>query len=201
MDTDLAPTPAPTGENSGCAIGCVVGVLFLVMLVVGGAWVLDELVKGLDGDGQLEQVGASGGVADPLGPGVVARYEDGLNVTVDPPHREPDGTYSFTVTYENGTDEKILPGGESSEDSVSEAGPAPLSVRAGEPLDNYSEYDLTWLNRQESAFLLILPLDGGETRSVPVRVKPSERGTPVTVEVAPPDDGYRDTAHFQFVLD
>ncbi|MFD7062821.1 hypothetical protein [Streptomyces sp. NPDC059906] len=201
MDTDSASTPASTGENKGCVTGCTLVLLFLTLLVAAGAWALDELDKSLDGDGQLEQTGASGSVADPLSAGVVARYEDGLNVTVDPPQRESDGTYSFTVTYDNGTDEKILPGGESVEDSISELGPAHLTVRAGESLDDYSEYTLTWLNQQESAFLLILPLDAGETRSIPVTVQPSERGIPVTVEVAPPDDGYRSTAYFHLVLD
>ncbi|QFX86290.1 hypothetical protein GEV49_20735 [Streptomyces sp. SYP-A7193] len=182
-------------------MGCLVAFFVLTLLVVLGARALDDFEKSLDGDGQLEQVGASGSVADPLSPGLVARYEDGLNVTVDPPQRKPDGTYSFTVTYDNGTDEKILPGGESVEDSVNEWAPAHLTVRAGESLDDYSEYNLKWLNEQESAFLLVLPLDAGETRSIPVTVQPSERGIPVTVEVAPPDDGYRSTAYFQFPLD
>lgn len=32
---------------------------------------------------------------------------------------------------------------------------------------------------------------------MPVRIKPGKNGISVTVEVAPPDAGYRDTAYFQ----
>ncbi|MFF6995746.1 hypothetical protein ACFY93_12395 [Streptomyces sp. NPDC008313] len=200
MDTDSDRTDAAP-VKSGCFTGCAIGMLVLTVLVALGAWQLGELEKGLDGYGQLEQSGASGSVADPLGPGATARYEDGLKVTVSPPRRGADGSYNWTVTYDNGTDEELLPGGDSADDSVSELGSAPLTVRAGESLDDYSEYDLTWVNRQESARLLMEPLGEGETRSIPVAVTPIERGIPVTIEVAPPGAGDHETAYFQVTLD
>ncbi|MFF8032414.1 MULTISPECIES: hypothetical protein [unclassified Streptomyces] len=198
MDTDPAPTDAPTAENPGCFIGCAVAMLLLTVLIALGAWALEEFEKGLDGDGQLERTGASGSVVDPLGPGATARYEDGLEITVSPPRREADGTYDLTVTYENDTDEEVSLGGETLGDAVGAA----LTVREGEPLDDHAVgHYLTWMNWRECAFALTPPLGEDETREVTVRVRPDKRGTPVTVEVIPPDDGYRETAYFQVTLD
>ncbi|MEU1012494.1 hypothetical protein [Streptomyces sp. NPDC005890] len=198
MKTD--PTPNSTASGSeGRWIGCCAfAAIAIVALLAYGAFALDNLQKGMDGYGQMEQDGASGSVTEPLGPGSTARYEDGLRVTVGPPHAEAGGAYAFSVTYENGTDDELLPGGESLEDSVLEYGPAPLVVRPGKPRDDYvSDYDLTVLDREKTASLLMPPLAEGETRTVPVRIKPTRAGIPVTVEVAVPDAGYRETAYFQ----
>ncbi|MGW0885716.1 hypothetical protein [Streptomyces sp. NPDC002671] len=199
MDTDsTSPDTAAAGDMrwfSGCAIAAVV----LAVVVAFGACALEDVEKGLDGYGQLEeQDGASGSVADPLGPGATARYEDGLKITVSAPRAEADGTYAISVTYDNGTDEELHPGGESFDGSVSELGPAPLVVRPGKSLDNYvTDYDLTVLDRGSVAAMLWSPLAGGDQRTVLVRFKPTQAGIPVTVEVAPPDAGYRETAYFQ----
>lgn len=202
MDTDPTPTDIPTADEPRRFNGCAIAAVVLAVLVVLGAWALAEFEKGLDGYGQLEQGGPSGYVADPLGPGATARYEDGLKVTVSRPRPESDGTYSLTVTYENDTDEELRPGGESPEAGVSEYGSAPLVVRAGTSLDDYaSGYSLTWLNWRESAAALVPPLGTDEKRSVPVRVKPSRTGVPITVEVDPPAAGFRETAYFQLTLD
>jgi hypothetical protein len=113
--------------------GCAIALLVLTILVGIGLWALSETFKGLDGYGQLEKPGASGSVADPLGPGATARFEDGLKVTVSPARREPDATYAFAITYQNGTDELLQPRGDSTDSSVSECGPAPVVIRAGSP--------------------------------------------------------------------
>ncbi|MFD9380010.1 hypothetical protein ACFWBH_31610 [Streptomyces sp. NPDC059999] len=202
MDTDQTPTSTPTSDTPRGFYGCAIAVAVLTCLVAWGAWALAEFEKGLDGYGQLEQSGPSGYVADPLGPGATARYEDGLKVTVSRPRPEPDGTYSLTVTYKNDTDEELLPGGESPEAGVSEYGPAPLVVRAGTSLDDYaSGYSVSWSNRRESAATLMPTLGTDKKRSVPIRVKPSRKGIPVTVEVDPPSAGFRETAYFQLTLD
>ncbi|MEU9798934.1 hypothetical protein [Streptomyces sp. NPDC051000] len=211
MDTNPAPTDTPTGtatDNTPTTdtprwfSGCAIAVVVLTVLVIAGAWALAEFEKGLDGYGQLEQSGPSGYVADPLGPGATARYEDGLKVTVSPPRPESDGTYSLTVTYENDTDEELRLGGDSSDDGVSEYGPAPLVVRAGKSLDDHtSGYSLNWLNQRESAAALMPALGTDKKRTIPVRVKPTKRGVPVTVEVDPPAAGFRETAYFQLTLD
>ncbi|WP_327418959.1 hypothetical protein [Streptomyces sp. NBC_01233] len=202
MDTNPTPTDTPTADTPRWFNGCAIAVVVLIVLVGLGAWALAEFEKGFDGYGQLEQSGPSGYVADPLGPGAIARYEDGLKVTVSRPRAETDGTYSLTVTYENDTDEKLRPGGESFDASVSESGSAPLVVRAGKSLDDYaSGYSLTWLNWRESAAALLPPLGTDEKRTVPVRIKPSSKGIPVTVEVDPPTAGFRETAYFQLTLD
>ncbi|MFE9635844.1 hypothetical protein [Streptomyces sp. NPDC006463] len=207
MDMDPTPSDTPTGTpTAGDARwfnGCAIAVVVLTVLVALGAWALADFEKGLDGYGQLDQKsGPAGHVADPLIPGATARYEDGLKVTVSRPRPESDGTYSLTVTYENDTDEELRPGGESSDASVSEYSSAPLVVRAGKSLDHYaSGYSLTWLNWRESAAALMPPLGTGKKRTVPVRIKPSVRGIPVTVEVDPPDAGFRETAYFQLTLD
>ncbi|WP_146075677.1 hypothetical protein [Streptomyces sp. Ru62] len=120
---------------------------------------------------------------------------------MSPPVAKGDGTHTFSVTYENGTDAEVLPGGPSLEDSVSEIGPAALVVRPGRSFDDYvTDYDLDWLNDQAAASDLVPPLAEGEKRAVPVHVKPTRAGVPVTVEVAVPDTGYRATAYFQLTV-
>ncbi|MFG2988025.1 hypothetical protein ACGFZK_01715 [Streptomyces sp. NPDC048257] len=202
MDTDQTPTDTPTADKPRWFNGCAIAVAVLAVLAMLGAWALAEFEKGLDGYGQLEQSGPAGHVADPLGPGATARYEDGLKVTVSRPRPEADGTYGLTVTYENDTDEELRPGGDSPDAGASEYGPAPLVVRAGKSLDHYaSGYSLSWPNQRESAAALMAPLGAGKKRTVPVRIKPSGKGIPVTVEVDPPSAGFRETAYFQLTLD
>ncbi|MEW2076935.1 hypothetical protein AB0941_25385 [Streptomyces sp. NPDC013433] len=190
MDTDVVPAGTPAAKESGCFIGCAIALLLFLVLLAWGAWALDEFEKGLDGSGQLEQAGASGDKWDPLGPGATARYEDGLKVTVSPPRREPDGTYGLTVTYENDTDEEVSFGGTCET----------LEVREGEPVDDLVGHDLTWLNRRECDSAHARPLGVDETRGVPVRVEPSRRGVPVTVEVGWPYGTSRDAAYFRLDL-
>ncbi|MEU6594566.1 hypothetical protein ABZ923_36110 [Streptomyces sp. NPDC046881] len=198
MNTDPTPAGTTTGNEARWLSGCAFAAIVIVALLGYGAWALDDLQKGMDGYGQMEQDGPSGTAYEPLSPGSTARYEDGLTVTVSPPHAESGGAYAFSVTYENGTDDELLPGGELPEDSVLEYGPAPLVVRPGKASDDYvSDYDLTVLNRERTASLLMPPLAEGEKRTVPVRFKPTRAGIPVTVEVAVPDAGYRETAYFQ----
>ncbi|MFD5619702.1 hypothetical protein [Streptomyces yangpuensis] len=202
MDTDRTPADTPTPDTPRWLKGCAIAALGLLGLVGLGAWAIAELEKGLDGYGQLEQSGPSGSVADPLGPGATARYEDGLKITVSRPRAEPDGTYSLTVTYDNDTDEELRPGGDSAASAVSSYGDAPLAVRAGGSLDDSaSGYSLNWLNSDESAAALMPPLGADRKRTVPVRVRPSTKGVPVTVEVEPPTAGFRETAYFRLTLD
>ncbi|MFJ2593770.1 hypothetical protein [Streptomyces erythrochromogenes] len=106
------------------------------------------------------------------------------------------------MTYENDTDEELRAGGESPAGAASEYGPAPLVVRAGRSLDDHaSGYSLDWVNWREAGAALVPPLGTDRKRTVPVRVRPSTKGIPVTVEVDPPTAGYRETAHFQLTLD
>ncbi|MFD7290071.1 hypothetical protein [Streptomyces sp. NPDC059863] len=211
MEAPERSTDGGSGDGAGSReqrwfVGCATALSVLTVLGLLGIWGLSEWEKGLDGYGQLEETahGASGSVADPLAPGTTARYEDGLKVTVSGPLPESEErTYSFTVTYENGTDEPLSPGGSSADESVSEYGPAPLVVRAGEPLDDYGPDDGStsdWLNRLEAGAVLLPRLGAGETVTVPVRVAGSAAGMPITVEVAPPDDGYREAAYWQLTL-
>ncbi|MDJ1131210.1 hypothetical protein [Streptomyces iconiensis] len=188
-------------------VGCVAAILVLGALLLLGMWGLSELEKGLDGYGQLEGSAADspdGSAADPLMPGMAARFEDGLTVSVGDLRRERGGhAYRFTVTYENETDRKLRPGGPTAEDSVSEYEDAPLVVRAGDPLDDTGSDDGSvsdWLNKDAAAARLLAPLGEGESVAVPVRVSGDTKGMPVTVEVKPPDDEYRDTAYWQLTL-
>lgn len=202
MDTEEAPTDTPTADTPRWFRGCSIAALVLLVLIGLGAWGLAEFEKGLDGYGQLEQSGPAGSVADPLGPGATARYEDGLKVTVSRPRAEPDGTYGLTVTYDNGTDETIRPIGESPDAGVSAYSSAPLVVRAGRSLDDHSSgATVHWLNAEEAAAALVPPLDPDHERTVPVRVRPNGKGTTITVEVAPPTASFRETAYFQISLD
>ncbi|AWI31238.1 hypothetical protein [Streptomyces tirandamycinicus] len=202
MDTDWALTDTPSPDTPRWFKGCAIAVLVLLGLTGLGAWGLAEFEKGLDGYGQLDQSGPAGSVADPLGPGATARYEDGLKVTVSRPRPEPDGTYGLTVTYDNGTDETIHPIGESPDAGVSAYSSAPLVVRAGWALDDYSsETTLNWLNSREAAAGLVSPLSPDRKRTVPVRIRPNGEGITVTVEVTPPTASFRETAYFQLTLD
>ncbi|MFI1932425.1 hypothetical protein [Streptomyces sp. NPDC020330] len=190
-DTSAAdPSPA---DSSRWFYGCAIAAIVFFVLILLGAAAVTEFEKSLDGDGQMEQPGLSGSVSQPLGPGMTARYEDGLSVTVSRPQLHDDGTYSLTVTFKNGTDEQLRLDGDSF--------PPALVVRAGESGDDYaSGYSVSWLNSEKSRAALVPPLAEGKERGVAVRMKPTRSGVPVTVEVTPPDAGYRETAHFQLTL-
>lgn len=194
MDTEEATTAAdtPSADGSRWFSGCSIAVIALFALFALGAHAVTEFEKSLDGDGQMEQPGLSGSAHQPLGPGATARYEDGLRVTVSRPEAHDDGTYSLTVTYRNGTDEELVLDG----DSYS----APLTVRAGEADDENALGYVDWLNHDTSEAALAPPLGEGEERVVPVRLKPSGKGTRITVKVTAPNGSYRDTAHFQLTL-
>ncbi|MDN3295001.1 hypothetical protein QWM81_13255 [Streptomyces ficellus] len=200
METDETPTDNARTTESRWPQGCAVALIVLVVLGSLGLWGLHEVEKGLDGYGQLE----GGASYSPLTPGTTARYEDGLKVTVSVPRREPDGrTYSFTVTYENGTDRPLTPGDTSADASVSTYahGSAPLVVRAGQRYDDDTRLDdIDWLNYLEAGEKLLPPLAEDESVTVPVRVTGSRKGMPVTVEVTPPDAGYRETASWELTL-
>ncbi|MFE6846899.1 hypothetical protein [Streptomyces sp. NPDC057686] len=203
MDTDTDPTPDSAKAASPRRLGgCATALLVLAVLALVGAVALAEIAKGLQGGGHLDNGGTSGSVANPLGPGATARYIDDLEVTVSRPRREAGGTYRFTITYANGTDEVLHPGGQSEKTSVSTITDAPVVVRPGESHEDYgSDHRLTWLNENEAAAALMPPLGKGGKRTVVVKVVPGRQGTPVTVEVAPPSAGFRETAHWQLVLD
>ncbi|MFE7460485.1 hypothetical protein [Streptomyces sp. NPDC057554] len=196
MDTEEATTAAktpPAADGSRWFYGCSIAVVALFALFALAAHAVTEFEKSLDGDGQMEQPGRSGSAYEPLGPGATARYEDGLRVTVSRPEAHDDGTYSLAVTYENGTDEELALDG----DPYS----TPLAVRAGEAHDEYATgYTVRQLDGDKAAAALAPPLAEDDERTVPILLKPSRKGIPVTVEVTPPDTGYRETAHFQLTL-
>ncbi|MEU5283919.1 hypothetical protein AB0G97_07850 [Streptomyces sp. NPDC020755] len=198
MDTeataaDTSATDSSPADSSRWFYGCAIAVVAFFVLIMLGAAAVADFEKSLDGDGQMEQPGLSGSVSQPLGPGMKARYEDGLWVTISRPEPHGDGTYSLTVTFKNGTDEELRLNGDSF--------PPLLVVRAGESAgDDAGVYSLTRLNSEKSAAALVPPLPEGEERTVPIRLKPARRGTPVTVEVTPPDAGYRETSYFQTTL-
>lgn len=194
MDTEevTAADTSPAASSRGFH-GCAIALIAFFALIALGAHALTEFEKGLDGDGQLEQPGPSGSVSQPLGPGMTARYEDGLWVTVGHPERHDDGTYSLTVTFENGTDEELRLGEKAFADT--------LDVEPGESGQDYAPgHDVNWLNRHEAVSALAPPLAEDKERTVPVLLKPARKGAPITVEVTPPDAGYRETAHFQVTL-
>ncbi|MFJ6610235.1 hypothetical protein ACIQPT_08130 [Streptomyces sp. NPDC091289] len=194
MDTEevTAAHTSPAASSRGF-YGCVIALIAFFTLIALGAHALTEFEKGLDGDGQLEQPGLSGSSYQPLGPGMTARYEDGLWVTVSIPERHDDGTYSLTVTFKNGTDEELLLG--------EEAYSATLDVESGESGKDYAPgHYVDWLNRDGARHALVLPLPEGDERTVPVRLKPERKGDPVTLEITPPNSNYRETAHFQLTL-
>ncbi|WP_284581540.1 hypothetical protein [Streptomyces sp. 2P-4] len=196
--TSAAPAAAAPGRFTGCGAALLAAAVLACLGLVG----LHELERGIDGYGQLEETsGADGGVADPLAVGRTARYEDGLKVTVGAPRRGADGTHLITVTYRNDTDGEQRIGGDSAETAVSEYGEAPLVVRAGRSLDRHTSGGVRWSNRGESAAALLPPLAEDGKRTVPVRLTADRTGTTVTVEVRPPDDGYREAAYWEFTLD
>ncbi|MFD0274019.1 hypothetical protein ACFVHB_08895 [Kitasatospora sp. NPDC127111] len=200
MNTDQTPTTAPDGPRSRGFNCCAIAAIVLLVLFGLGGMALTEFEKGIDGYGQLEG-GLAGSVAEPLGAGTTARYEDGLKITVSRPKQEPDGSYGFTVTYDNGTDEEVRPGGAGPGSSVGTTGSAPLVVRAGKSLDDHTTVPaLTWLNPDACAAALAPPLGKGRKLSVPVRVRPGTTGSPITVQVAPKSAGFRETAYWQFDL-
>ncbi|MEV4877488.1 hypothetical protein [Streptomyces cyaneofuscatus] len=195
MDTEEATTAAETSPAASPRgfYGCVIALIVFFTLIALGAHALTEFEKGLDGDGQLEQPGSSGSAYRPLGPGMTARYEDGLWVTVSFPERHDDGTYSLTVTFKNGTDDELRLGDEAFSDT--------LDVEPGASGQDYAPgHDVNWLNGDEAASALAPPLPEGDERTVPVRLKPERKGDPVTLEVTPPHPGYRETARFQLTL-
>lgn len=195
MDTEEATAAAETSTpaSSRGFYGCVIALIAFFTLIALGAHAFTEFEKGLDGDGQLERTGRSGSAYQPFGPGTTARYEDGLWVTVSFPERQDDGTYSLTVTFKNGTDEELLLGEESLSDT--------LEVEPDESGQDYAAGSyVDWLNWDESASALAPPLPEGEERTVPVRLRPDRKGTPVTVSVTPPHPGHRETARFQLTL-
>ncbi|MGA5821483.1 hypothetical protein ACPC54_26865 [Kitasatospora sp. NPDC094028] len=199
MDTDPTPTNPPTSGNPRSATGCGFALAALTVLAVLGAVALGKFEKSLTGYGHLQDL--SGSVAEPLRPGATAHYDDDLAITVSPPHREPDNTYSFTITYDNGTDKELRPGGESPDTTFGKSGSAPIVVRGGKPLGpDIPGWGVTVLDRAGTASLLMPPLGGDRKRTVPVRVKPDKEGGFVTVEVTPTSSGYRETAYWQFDL-
>lgn len=194
MDTEevTAAETSPPASSRGL-YGCAIALIAFFALIALGAHALTEFEKGIDGDGQLEQPGPSGSSSQPLGPGMTARYEDGLWVTVSIPERHDDGTYSLTVTFKNGTDEELLLGEEAFSDT--------LDVEPGESGQEYAAGSyVDWLNQDGALHALVLPLPEGEERTVPVRLKPERKGAPVTLEVTPSHPGYQETAHFQLTL-
>ncbi|MFE2550833.1 hypothetical protein ACFXGI_20135 [Streptomyces sp. NPDC059355] len=198
MDTDPTPDTATTTSSRGFT-GCAVALLVVAVLVLLGAAALAGMEKSLQGGGHLDNDSPSASVVDPLAPGATARYVDDLKVTVGRPRREDDGAYRFTITYANGTDEALNPGGESKKTGVSTIADAPVVVRAGKSSDHYpTGSTLTWLNEDEAASALMPPLRKGGKRTVQVRIAPGPQGTPVTVEVHPPSANYRETAYWQF---
>ncbi|MET8630180.1 hypothetical protein ABZW30_41810 [Kitasatospora sp. NPDC004669] len=170
MDTDSTPKNPPASGNPRWATGCGIVMTVLTALVVLGGVALAKFENSLTEHGHLEDL--SGSVAEPLRPGTTAHYDDGLTITVSPPHREPDNSYSLTVTYDNGTDKELRPGGTSPDTSFGMSGSAPIVVRGGKPLDpDIPGYGVTVLDRAGSASVLMPPLGSDRKRTVPVRVK------------------------------
>ncbi|MGW2870165.1 hypothetical protein [Kitasatospora sp. NPDC001225] len=211
MDTNAVPAcPRPSDTPRWATVlGVVLAVL--TALVVLGAMALATFEDSLTQHGYVK---GPGSVVEPLGAGGTARYDDGLRITVGPPRREPDGSYSFTITYDNGTGEELRPGGASPDTGVgATGGSAAVVVRAGKaidsgPLSTPSAFGsapvpapgMTFLDQAATVTALTPPLGTEQKRTVPVRVKPDKAGGPVTVEVAPKSPGFRDTAYWQFDL-
>ncbi|MFE7589535.1 hypothetical protein ACFU6K_09045 [Kitasatospora sp. NPDC057512] len=219
MDTNAAPAFPRPSDNSRWATVLGVVLAVLTALVVLGAMALAKFEDSLTQHGYVKGPGT---VVEPLRAGGTARYDDGLRITVGPPHREPDGSYSFTITYDNGTGEELRPGGTSPDTGVgTTGGAAPVVVRAGKALDSglpstpsafgagpgsapvptpVPAPGMTVLDLAATVTALTPPLGTEQKRTVPVRVKPDRAGGPVTVEVAPKSPGFRDTAYWQFDL-
>ncbi|MGW7585658.1 hypothetical protein ACWGKU_31915 [Kitasatospora sp. NPDC054768] len=213
MDTNAAPTAPRPSVNPRWATGCGIALALLTALVVLGAMALAKFEDSLTQHGYVKGPGT---VVEPLHAGGTARYDDGLRITVSPPHREPDNSYSFTITYDNRTGKELRPGGTSPATGVGTTrGSAPVVVRAGKAIDSGSPSatpassagpapvpapGMTVLDVAASVTALTPPLDTEQHRTVPVRVKPDKDGGPATVEVAPKSPGYRDIAYWQFDL-
>ncbi|MFE7043421.1 hypothetical protein ACFU9X_29470 [Streptomyces atratus] len=189
----LGDDAARSGTSRGCAIAGIV----LACLVLLGLVALDWLEDSVKDPRRLESDSS-------LGPGETAEYADGLRVTVSVPSKEPDGSYRFTITYDNDTDEPIRPIGDS-EDGVSQYDIShdPLIVRAGKLYDGDAAdpADINWANDEQVARKLLPSLEEGESVTVPIHVTDAKRGTPVTVEVEPQSAGYRPGAGWEFTLD
>ncbi|MFD5438272.1 hypothetical protein ACFWJ4_39705 [Kitasatospora sp. NPDC127067] len=212
MDTNAAPAHPQPSVNPRWATGCGIAVALLTALVVLGAIALAKFEDSLSQHGYVKGPGT---VVEPLHAGGTARYDDGLRITVSPPHREPDNSYSFTITYDNGTGRELRPGGTSPATGLGTTGGSPVVVRPGKALDSGTPSPtpapgaghapvpapgMTFLDGAASVTALTPPLDTEQKRTVPVRVKPDREGGLVTVEVAPKSPGYRDTAYWQFPL-
>ncbi|MFG2910438.1 hypothetical protein ACGF13_36000 [Kitasatospora sp. NPDC048286] len=209
MDTNAAPSHPQPSANPRWATICGIVLALLTALAVLGATALAKFEDSLTQHGYVKGPGT---VVEPQRAGGTVRYDDGLRITVSPPHREPDNSYSFTITYDNGTDRELRPGGTSPTTGLgTTGGSAPVVVRAGKAIDSGTPSPtsgaapafapgMTFLDRSESFTALTPPLGTEQKRTVPVRVKPDRDGGPVTVEVAPKSPGYRDTAYWQFDL-
>ncbi|MFB7125109.1 hypothetical protein [Kitasatospora sp. NPDC056273] len=211
MDTNAAPACPRPSDTPRWATVLGAALAVLTALVVLGAMALAKFEDSLTQHGYVKGPGT---VVEPLRAGGTARYDDGLGITVGPPRREPDGSYSFTITYDNGTGEELRPGGTSPDTGVgTTGGSAAVVVRAGKaidsgPLSTPSAFgsapapaaSMTFLDQATTVTALTPPLGTEQKRTVPVRVKPDKAGGPVTVEVAPKSPGFRDTAYWQFDL-
>ncbi|MER7770567.1 hypothetical protein [Kitasatospora sp. NPDC096140] len=201
MDTNSTATTPPATAEQRWATGCGIAVVVLTALAVLGAVAVGQLEKSLTGYGHLE--GTSGSAAEPLRPGRTVRYDDDLTVTVGPAHREPDDAYSFTITYDNGTDGELRPGGTPPDTGIGtgKSSYAPVVVHGGTPLSpDIPGWGVTVLDQAGSAAALMPPLAPDGKRTVPVRVRPDKAGSFVTVQVNPEPGGNRDTAYWQFTL-
>lgn len=199
MDTNATPAHPPTSGSPNWATICGIVVTVLTALLVLGGMALAKFEDSLTQHGYLKN---SGSVAEPLRPSATARYDDGLTITVSRPHREPDNSFRFTITYDNCTDKELRPGGKTPDTSVGTIGDsAPIVVRAGKPLDSdISSSDVIFLDRAETVSALMPTLGEGQKRTVPIRVKPGTAGNPVTLEVRPSSAGYREIAYWQLDL-
>ncbi|MGW3074604.1 hypothetical protein [Kitasatospora sp. NPDC001132] len=213
MDTNAAPSHPQPSANPRWATICGIVVVLLSALLVLGAMALAKFEDSLTQHGYVKGPGTA---VEPLHAGGTARYDDGLRITVSPPHREPDNSYSFTITYDNGTGQELRPGGTSPDTGLgTTGGSAPVVVRAGKAIDSGPASltptsgagsapapapAMSFLDRAESVTALTPPLGTEQKRTVPVRVKPDREGGAVTLEVAPKSPGYRDTAYWQFDL-
>ncbi|WP_229929069.1 hypothetical protein [Kitasatospora xanthocidica] len=219
MNTTSTPAHPPTSGNSNWVWATVFGIVIAVptTLIILVAMALAKFEDGLTQHGYVKGPGT---VTEPLRAGGTARYDDGLTITVSPPHREPDDSYSFTITYDNGTDKELRPGGTPPHTGVGTTrGYAPVVVRAGKAMDSGTPSPtftssaglgsapvpvpapgVTFLDQDASVTALTPSLDTKQKRTVPVRVKPDREGSLVTVEVAPESSGYRETAYWQFDL-
>ncbi|MFD3513802.1 hypothetical protein [Streptomyces sp. NPDC058657] len=192
---DGSPSLDNNAARSGASKGCAIAGVVLACLALLGLVALDRLADSMKDPRRLES-------SSSLVPGQTAEYADGLRITASEPTQEPDGSYRFTLTYDNGTDEPIRPIGDS-EDGVSQYDIShdPLIVRAGTRYGgDAAAVDINWANDAQVARELLPPLEPGENVTVPIHVTGARRGTPVTVEVEPQSAGYRPGASWEFTL-